>query len=1331
VVAGDLTAGSLAGDTTGQGDDAVGCTYSTPFGPFTLGEGAEDQVWRLVLPQTSGLTVTVTGYDSSAYLLQGDACATATLVEASCVDEGGGNTETMNVGSLAAGTYWLVVDGYANGVDPATSGAYTLDVAFPPPYCQRDEAEGPAGTAGNNTLATAFGPVRPLAADATLTLCPGDQDWLWFIHGGGEVRVTARPGPGVTGTLHADLVAVTRDAQGNPTGTAVPGTTYAAGVLSAPALPPGHYAVRVSGVDVDPTGIPYAFNVFMDCEPDAVELAHGLNNTLDTAIGPVLHQDTDLTLSVCPGDVDWFTLVHQGGALTVRAALPLGVTGTLTTELQHVTRDAGGVPTGSAVAGTTYANGRLQAPVLAPGEYAIRVAADAPPAGGLPYLFNVTWACARQDVLESRPNNTDVEASGPLTGTPVEPYALGLCPGDVDWFWVVNHGGASAVRVEVGGGAGLTVEPFRPLLDGAGAISGSTPSTEVVVTTEGADRVATHPSLGRGQGFLLRVSAAAMPPEGLAYTLRPVLPPPANDTCQTYDVLGIPSPGEPPLVVRGTTAGAGDDLLSDDPDACGGDRGAAPPDVVYAFMVPQAMRLTARVEGFDSIAYLRRDDCETGEEVACNDDENYDAGRLGSLLDQVPMQAGEVYFLVVDSYGQGGAFTLTLSAEGPEGCTEARPATLGASSSNTTGRRDDFQGCTWDDGQDGYVVVGLGAEDEVYRLDVAETSGLQVDLTGFDAALYLMRGPTCQTATLMTSTCTDRAGTTESLSVGALEPGTYWLVVDGYDDGSNPPTAGPYNLTVALTAPYCDPDGGEGATGNNTLATAFGPLAAMTGEAVLSLCPADEDWFLILNGGGDLSVTARPVPGAGGTLTAELLSVDRSGAVPVGTPVPGGVYAGGVVTASSLPSAEYAVRIRGDSIPVAGIPYRFTFWRACSPNAVEERYGLAETLDTAVGPLASQDNDLNLGLCPFDTDWFTMVHRGGGMTVTAGLAPAAPGTLTPRLHAVDRDPDGVPTPTEVTAVPYSSGSFTAASLPPGEYAVEVVGTGLPAAGTTYLLNVRWTCTARDDLEAAPNNLDTQATGPMSATPPTPHQAALCPDDVDWLWFTNLGAPGVVQVRLGGAAGLAVEAFLPTLDGPSRITGSAPTALVDVTTSGGDVLATYAAAPTGSSFLLRVAAGAEAIPATGRSYTVTGTFTGPANDTCDTATVLTLPPVGSTLELRGTTVGTADNYNSPSAACAGHPTAVKPEVVYAFVVETATRVSVRTTGYDTVIYLRRTACASGAAGDQVACNDDENYGAGLYGSYLGNLYLTPATYYLFVDSYQNPGPFTLTLSTAAP
>ncbi len=157
-----LAIGDNRGDTRGARDDASGCTLPIGEETFVVGEGAEDETWFLQLSAQTLVTLTVTGFDAGIYVLSGNGCASADLIDEACVDFEAGDSETYS-GVLDAGKYWVLVDGFA--FDGETTGG---------PYTIRMDAESPCED-GSYATATSCR-ACPAVAGCTLASCTNASD---------------------------------------------------------------------------------------------------------------------------------------------------------------------------------------------------------------------------------------------------------------------------------------------------------------------------------------------------------------------------------------------------------------------------------------------------------------------------------------------------------------------------------------------------------------------------------------------------------------------------------------------------------------------------------------------------------------------------------------------------------------------------------------------------------------------------------------------------------------------------------------------------------------------------------------------------------------------------------------------------------------------------------------------------------------------------------------------------------------------------------------------------------------------------------------------------
>lgn len=656
-----LQSGDNFGSTVDQLDQHHGCAFNPPDDAHHLGEGAKEELWSFTLLETSSVYVTVDGFDSSLYARQGSTCKAATLLSPSCTDSNTGPTETLLLRSLPAGTYWLAVDGNGFPSRPPTAGNYLLNFTQAPGAgCQDDAFE--TATPNGNNVATAVGPLAPTPTDTLVVLCPQDVDWWWFFHPGGDLAVVLQPAAGGTGRMQSDLYSLLLNSSGHLMGFSLLSATQEAGRLTAADLPPGPYAVKVDGTHASVMGVPYGFNLSFSCAGDPLDGASGTNNTLETASPVDTAPASSTPLVLCPQDVDWFSLHHAGGNLTVSTHPALQLS------FFRVVRVPGQPVTTAPVPGSSVANGVLTAPTLPSGEYALQIAATQVPAAGIAYPLEVGSSCGADELewqedaeLDARvPNNEPLHAHGPLADMifPERPRIASLCQGDVDHLWFGNNTWTGDAVVTLGDAQGLVVGAHDVVLDPYGTLVQVLPDSQSIMMVEhGADLVVTRPGLPVGGGFVLSIREGGTPvaPAGRVYSVTYSLPPPLNDSCVSATRLILSPSGR--QVLHGSTANATNDYTSATP-ACAGSPEALPKgDVFFTFesSTPVTASFTTADPDsrLDAILVLLKGLCGSAQEVTCMHDP---VQPLTAAL-----EANQPYLLVVDSFGLPGKFVLTIT----------------------------------------------------------------------------------------------------------------------------------------------------------------------------------------------------------------------------------------------------------------------------------------------------------------------------------------------------------------------------------------------------------------------------------------------------------------------------------------------------------------------------------------------------------------------------------------------------------------------------------------------------------------------------------------------
>lgn len=265
---------------------------------------------------------------------------------------------------------------------------------------------------------------------------------------------------------------------------------------------------------------------------------------------------------------------------------------------------------------------------------------------------------------------------------------------------------------------------------------------------------------------------------------RCVDPPPAPGTCAAPLPVGLEA-------VDGVTLGDG--VVQ---GSCGG--GAAP-EVVYRHVAAAdgPLCFDTAGSGFDTVLYVRADDCD-GMEIGCADDGPNVAGLQSDV--SVDAVADQAYVIVVDGYtNRSGAFTLTGSSGAcgapPGECDGVLDAVLGQQMGSTVDAPSlHTGGCGRTD----------GAPEVVFRYRPAAAGPVCARTAGsdFDTVLYVRAAcgdPDSQIA------CHDDVqvgvDSTSALTFDAAADTDYFIFVDGYVSAADGPQSG--NFVLDLSAGAC------------------------------------------------------------------------------------------------------------------------------------------------------------------------------------------------------------------------------------------------------------------------------------------------------------------------------------------------------------------------------------------------------------------------------------------------------------------------------------------------------------------------------------------------
>ncbi len=135
-------------------------------------------------------------------------------------------------------------------------------------------------------------------------------------------------------------------------------------------------------------------------------------------------------------------------------------------------------------------------------------------------------------------------------------------------------------------------------------------------------------------------------------------PIPGGETCADAQMIH-----KLPFVTEGTTIGYYNDISGMCP------YGSWAPDAVYAFMsltdLVVDISLCAGITDYDTLIWVYEDEC-VGSFYACNDDHCFGDYLYMSALEELPLSAGHMYYIVMDGYTNAeGNYTLIMDRHLP------------------------------------------------------------------------------------------------------------------------------------------------------------------------------------------------------------------------------------------------------------------------------------------------------------------------------------------------------------------------------------------------------------------------------------------------------------------------------------------------------------------------------------------------------------------------------------------------------------------------------------------------------------------------------------------
>lgn len=709
---------------------------------------------------------------------------------------------------------------------------------------------------------------------------------------------------------------------------------------------------------------------------------------------------------------------------------------------------------------------------------------------------------------------------------------------------------------------------------------------------------------------------------------------------------------------------------------------------------------------------------------------------------------------------------------GGESCTDATVITPGTVQGTTAGASNDHEGaCDTFSEQPGGDVV--------YRFTLAEESGVNLSVSGYDAVLYVYEGSACAEE----AGCTDVEGTSEALSFPALPAGDYFVVVDTYigvidQDGNRQDDGAPFTLTLEVVDPYCAPDQFDPAEGdtNNTAAGAIGagfqdidtqeldPSTPEPDAIGLSICADDVDYFAIGHLGGALNVS---VTGVGGDAAPDFELLSATATVADGD-ITGYTEGAAVTNGEAQDRGVYLLKVSAATVPATGLDYGFAVTHGCQGDQGDSFVAELDDGDLNNAPtfFFTPDEPVARAVCGGDTDSFVLNNLVAG-DVTVTLAGGS--TLNVSAFSVAEDAAGARTATALTeGTDYTTA--TAGSDLTVTFAGAAAGLYMITVGTDTTTDVAYTFSAAFAGLAGPPDNDTCATRTAltAGEAPTPlfgrtlggthtlagptvgtgMDAASCNGDGEVVPDTEIGpAPEVfyylnladpVDLELlvdGSATDFSAALYLLNLPGqtcPADLTTLTPVQVNDapVCETGVKIRARVPQAPAGD--YLVVVDGQYFPPfeffgiqfpesKTEGAFEVSAkTYPQgfPPPQACVDATAAAVPAAGTP------TTFTVDFTGAPqelSGGCGGGGA----ERVFTLSPDADVNVTISVGGgendVDTVAYLFSGTCdeTTAAATSSMAgtCNDDDGSGTvGNLGSLLTATLTGGTTYYLVVDAY---------------
>ena len=652
----------------------------------------------------------------------------------------------------------------------------------------------------------------------------------------------------------------------------------------------------------------------------------------------------------------------------------------------------------------------------------------------------------------------------------------------------------------------------------------------------------------------------------------------------------------------------------------------------------------------------------------------------------------------------------------------------------------------------------FGDADVAYVFTIDVPSGVIITAGGdfADLALSLLDSVTCELGENPAEdrTCVDEQfffdDQPERIRIGELQPGTYYLVVDGSSFD------GPFTVNLNVSEPFCVGDEGDEfargdpeVVGNETAASALTLADGFaTGDVDTAagfeqgLCEGDVDYWLVGHLGGALSIATTADAAAGFELIGVNVNVDETIATNALVYTEGDVLQNLPITTVDIPAGFYLVKATEQATLVGAerVNYSFAVTHAC----VGDRFDVPDLeldrfFELQQDPIVLPSEPQDRSVCAADVDYVVIdaLFDGEAKAIISGVD-----ALNVEFAFFTVDELGATTPVDTVRTEVGATAEFTATVAAGRLEAHITGGGFIET-RTYAIAI-----VPPGMGGVPEN-DTCATATTLVSGETVNGRTFGGDDSAFTACSDgdaTDAPADVFYRFTVLADVDTRVRLTSLEGFDGTFGvyrleagcpASPTALVPVAVGGSDVCGDRfedvfeIPALAAGEYILMVEDPAFSFGVPGGIFQVTmeqfaDGFPPPAACQAENVRPLSLPAIGSSTTVDFVAADFFPNELSDWGLCSGRG----DEVVYEIVSPVRVQLTIETSGTaDMVLALLNGTCEEAAVTD---CDDDS--------SEAGNNSLLVATLeanevnYLVVDHFSSfsdsaDGSFTIAAATA--